>query len=494
MRTPISLLATLTLLLLLQACGSSTETVQVRDQARTFEPAPQPVSPEPGQEPFTLRMGELQKPGSMDPLFAHSPGAQRFIRFIYDGLTGLDAEGRAVPQLAESWEISPDSLQYTFTLRTDAFFHDDPAFAAGRGRSVNAEDVAFVFRRMALYNVPVYAANLFSTYIKGMEAFVLEERHTFFEQDVLFGGIEGIEVLDEHRVRFTLNAPEPDFPVLLASPYAVIYPQEVFEHRSNGLHGQPVGTGKFRFAASSGDSLIVLERNLIDFDTDRVGGNIMTAEWHFFDSETELFAAMGSGQLDLIPQMGPRTAKTLLSESGDQLAPGFDEMYTLIPTFESGFGFHFIADNFARISAEQAGALLQPVTSEQFTDELPANLSFTLHPDWAGLREDERPSENLLPAGLTAGAWPMGFGTYAATLWLSQFQDTHDPSLLILNRPNRDMLFYSTDDHHARSIGLNSAVAVRFSYQNHALHPHNISGITFNNTPWWISLEAFEAE
>ena len=494
MRTLISLLATLTLLLLLQACGSTPETVLVREQARTIEPTREPVSTQPAQDPFTLRIGETLKPGSMDPLFAHNAGAQRLIRFLYDGLTGLDADGRAVPLLAESWEVSADSLHYTFILREDAFFHDDPAFAAGRGRSIQAEDVAFVFRRMAQFDVPIYAATLFSTYIKGLESFLLEERNTFFERDVLFGEISGIEVIDERRVRFTLNAPEPNFPALLASPYAVIYPKEVFEHRSTGLHSNPVGTGKFQFVSVSGDSLIVLERNFGDFLPERVGGGITSAEFKFFDTEAALFTAMGAGRVDLIPQMGPQTSKTLLAENNTRLSPGFDESYVLVPTYTSEFGLYFVENNFARKSAADAAALLRPILTEAFAAELPPNLSFAVHPRWAELLQGQSNAGASTRPEILAGAWPAGHETYTAAWWLNQLRDRYEPRLLIVNRPSRDFIFYAAGRTHAQSIGLTAAPAVTFTQQNFALHRNTLRGITFSNTPWWISLEAFETE
>ncbi|MCC5934187.1 MAG: ABC transporter substrate-binding protein [Balneolales bacterium] len=496
MRKILSLSAILAAILLLQACGSTPETVQVRDQARTIEPSGVVPAQEEQSDPFTLRIGDTHKPGSMDPLFAHNTSAQRLIRFVYDGLTGLDADGRAVPLLAESWEVSADSLQYTFTLRDDAFFHDDPAFAAGRGRSVLASDVEFVFARMALYNVPVYAGAFFSNYIKGMEAFLLEERHTFFDRDILFGEISGIEALDESRVRFTLNQPEPDFPAFLAHPYAVIYPREVFDHRSTGLHSQPVGTGAFQFASASGDTLIVLERNFIDFSPARAGERLTAVEWKYFESEAALFTAMGSARVDLIPQIGPQTAKTLLAETLHGLAPGYAAQYELLPAFTSRFGLYFMENNFAGTQAGTAAGILRPMLQDDFAAELPPNLSFELHPHWADLAAGTDDAAFNDGFEVLTGAWPAGYATYAAAYWLNQISDTHDVSLLIVNRPNRDMLFYMAADTHSRSLGLGTSnpPAVQFTQQNFGLHRTGISGITLNEVPWWISLSEFEVE
>lgn len=37
-----------------------------------------------------------------------------------DGLMQMDADGQAVPAIAESYDLSDDGLTYTFHLRTDA--------------------------------------------------------------------------------------------------------------------------------------------------------------------------------------------------------------------------------------------------------------------------------------------------------------------------------------------------------------------------------------
>ena len=49
---------------------------------------------------------------------------------VYEGLVRLDDEGEVEPLLAESWEISEDGTEYTFTLRDDVTFHDGTPFDA----------------------------------------------------------------------------------------------------------------------------------------------------------------------------------------------------------------------------------------------------------------------------------------------------------------------------------------------------------------------------
>ena len=63
----------------------------------------------------------------------------------YQGLVYIDASYNPQPQLAESWQVSPDNLTYTIKLRQGVQWHD--------GRPLTAEDVKFSFEQvMAKYH------------------------------------------------------------------------------------------------------------------------------------------------------------------------------------------------------------------------------------------------------------------------------------------------------------------------------------------------------
>src|SRR5438067_3168182 len=59
---------------------------------------------------------------------------------MYNQLVRFDAEMTPVPELAESWQISPDGLTWTFKLREGVRFHD--------GQELTSADVKFTFDRL----------------------------------------------------------------------------------------------------------------------------------------------------------------------------------------------------------------------------------------------------------------------------------------------------------------------------------------------------------
>jgi peptide/nickel transport system substrate-binding protein len=79
--------------------------------------------------------GIIGTPRFINPLLASSDADKDLTALIYSGLTKKDSRGEIVPDLAENYTISPDGLTYTFTLHSDAVFHD--------GTPVTTDDVLY---------------------------------------------------------------------------------------------------------------------------------------------------------------------------------------------------------------------------------------------------------------------------------------------------------------------------------------------------------------
>ena len=61
---------------------------------------------------------------------------------MYQGLVQYSSSLEPVPELAKSWEISPDKLVYTFQLQPNVRFHD--------GKPCTSEDVVFSIMDFAM--------------------------------------------------------------------------------------------------------------------------------------------------------------------------------------------------------------------------------------------------------------------------------------------------------------------------------------------------------
>ena len=67
--------------------------------------------------PTVLRRGNGPEPDTLDPQLARTEGAFHILRDVFEGLTSIGPEGSPVPAAAESWTVTPDGLEYRFTLR-----------------------------------------------------------------------------------------------------------------------------------------------------------------------------------------------------------------------------------------------------------------------------------------------------------------------------------------------------------------------------------------
>ena len=80
------------------------------------------------------------EPDSLDPAYSKDVASGRLCGYIYSNLVRFDANLRLVPDLSDTWSVSPDGLTYTFHVRRDAHF--------ASGRTVTAEDVKASFERV----------------------------------------------------------------------------------------------------------------------------------------------------------------------------------------------------------------------------------------------------------------------------------------------------------------------------------------------------------
>ena len=93
-----------------------------------------------------FRMNELEDFKNLYPLAIVDVISWRISTQVYEGLVKFNqADLTTIPCLAYRWESNPDATVWTFHLRKGVRFHDDPCFADGRGREMNANDVKYCF-------------------------------------------------------------------------------------------------------------------------------------------------------------------------------------------------------------------------------------------------------------------------------------------------------------------------------------------------------------
>jgi len=146
-----------------------------------------------------------------------------------EGLLEYDHDLTPRPQLASSWTVSPDGLQYDFILRQGVRWHD--------GEPFSATDAAFSLRLASRYHP------------RGA---------------VTFANLVAVDAVDAHTLRVTLSKPAPYLLLALSAGETPMLPAHRYDLDTalqNPLNAAPIGTGPFRFKEWQRGSHILYERN-----------------------------------------------------------------------------------------------------------------------------------------------------------------------------------------------------------------------------------------
>ncbi|MDP3697904.1 MAG: ABC transporter substrate-binding protein, partial [Candidatus Taylorbacteria bacterium] len=83
----------------------------------------------------TIKEGIVGEPRHINPLLSQSDADRDLVKLVYSGLFKYNEDGKLLPDLAKSYETSPDELNYTVYLKENGIWHD--------GVPVTADDVIF---------------------------------------------------------------------------------------------------------------------------------------------------------------------------------------------------------------------------------------------------------------------------------------------------------------------------------------------------------------
>ena len=151
---------------------------------------------------------------------------------IYSGLVKLDTNLQLVPDIAESWQISPDGLVYTFNIKPNAKFHD--------GKPVTAHDFKWSIERAADPDTGSPVADTYLGDIIGVQEKLAKE----------VTEISGVQAIDDYTIQFTIDAPKAYFLAKLTYPTAYVLDRENVEAGGSTWTDRPTG----RDRSSSGST------------------------------------------------------------------------------------------------------------------------------------------------------------------------------------------------------------------------------------------------
>ena len=231
---------------------------------------------------------------SLDTNLATDGESFEVIADCIDGLMQMDADGAAIPAMAESYELSEDGKTYTFHLRDAKWQNGDP---------VTANDFVFAWRRIC-QEAGEYAY-LFDTSVgcvKNADAIIYEGA----DPTTL-----GVSAPDEKTFVVELEVPVSFFPSLMYFP--TFYP--INEAFYNSCEAGTYGTSPETFLSNGafvlesytpGTANLSVKKNPDYWDADRV--KLAGIKYQVVGSSDNALTAFKTGALDVVTISGNQVA------------------------------------------------------------------------------------------------------------------------------------------------------------------------------------------
>lgn len=260
-----------------------------------------------------LRFNESKGIATLDPAFATNlPTIWPTVQ-LFNGLVQLNDSLKVEPAIAKSWELTPDGLIYTFHIRTDVCFHNDPAFRDGKGRRVVAADFVYSFNRVLDEKVASPSRWVFS----GIDS--AYQKNGFFAPN-------------DSTLKIKLTKPMPYFLGMLAMPVAFVVPHEAVEKYKDDFRKHPVGTGPFKFKMWREGEMLVLVKNPGYFEFDGKGKRLPylnAINISFITDKYSEFMEFIRGNLDFISGINQSTKDEIITNTG-KLNPKYSDKIKML--------------------------------------------------------------------------------------------------------------------------------------------------------------------
>lgn len=229
------------------------------------------------------------EPSCLDPhVGGNYPQALVASQYL-ESLFTKDADGKIIPWLAESTDVSEDGLTRTITLRDGISFTD--------GTKLTAEAIK---------------ANIEH----------LKDPNTASSTGYLaVGKVVDIEIVDELTAKLTLSSPDNALLESLSMPWTAIESPKALERDQATNCASPVGTGPFKVESWEHQKAVNLVRNddyvLPVGDTARADDKAYLdgITWRFIPEAATRYAALQSGEVDVIDNAQPDTIATATNDN-----------------------------------------------------------------------------------------------------------------------------------------------------------------------------------
>src|SRR5699024_10964998 len=225
-------------------------------------------------------------PKTLDPVLYTGIYESQIMGSVLDTLVEYKSDfSDFQPGLAEDWEVSDDLLEYTFTLREDAYFHPGEHQDV---RQVTAEDVKYSIESSSEESVM--------------------DRIT---------DVKEVEVVDEFTAKIILDEPNATLMAMLTDTGNGIVPEEEVEGQGDSFSTNIIGSGPFKIVDWQDDQQVSLERH-DDYwgDTPHLDG----VNFKIISDPNMMANSLRSGDIDLATDVKGQNREVIEQEDSLELA------------------------------------------------------------------------------------------------------------------------------------------------------------------------------
>jgi oligopeptide transport system substrate-binding protein len=236
---------------------------------------------------------------TLDPAFAKNQSVMWPIHQLYNTLVEVDSSLNIVPSVAKRWDVSADRRVFTFHLRDDVFFHDDPCFPNGKGRKLVAADVAYSLGRIIDKSTASTGTWIFNNRVDTIQPFT---------------------AIDDTTFQLKLLRPFHPIMGILSMQYCSILPKEAVQQYGKDFRRHPVGSGPFKFFLWEEGQALVMHKNEHYWEKDESGNRLPyldAIKVTFFDNKATEFLQFRQQDLSFINDIDPSFKDEVLSKKGE---------------------------------------------------------------------------------------------------------------------------------------------------------------------------------
>ncbi len=247
-----------------------------------------------------LRYNEDQNITSLDPVYARNQANIWAVSQLFNGLVELDDSLRVIPSIARSWEVTGEGTTYTFYLRDDIYFHDNPCFQEEMGRRVVADDFVFSLSRLV------------DPALNSPGAWIMN--HVARRDN----GTLDVTAVNDTTLVIELQQSFPPFLGLLGMQYCSVVPHEAIREYGRDFRRNPVGTGPFVFAYWKDGVKLIFRKNdnYFEFEGGQRLPYLDAISISFIIDRQTAFLEFVRGNLDLLTRLDPSYQDELLDPAG----------------------------------------------------------------------------------------------------------------------------------------------------------------------------------